>query len=112
MENAHEILGVRTGATEAEIKKAFREGAKRTHPDLAGNGSEAEFKRLLAAYTALSAHPQSRTFRSAPPSAPKRAAPQAEPRGPTTVFHVGPSPFAVANAQYRTIASLPFLIFR
>jgi curved DNA-binding protein CbpA len=111
VESPHDILGVRRDATEEEVKKAFREGVKRTHPDRVDGGDEKELKRLIEAYRVLSTQTQTRTFRREPP--PKRAAPQREePRGPVTVFHTGPSVFATANAQYRTVASLPFLIFQ
>lgn len=53
MENYYDILGVSTEATTAEIKKAFRERAKRVHPDIAGGSTETEMRRLLTAYETL-----------------------------------------------------------
>ena len=32
----YEVLGVQKGATDAEIKKAYRQCAKKYHPDLQG----------------------------------------------------------------------------
>jgi curved DNA-binding protein CbpA len=56
MKNYYELLGVRQDASAAEIKKAFREKAKRLHPDITGGGSEAEgrMRQLIAAYEVLS----------------------------------------------------------
>ena len=56
MKNHYELLGVRRDATAGDIKRAFREQAKKLHPDIAGNGKEAEtgMRRLLTAYEVLS----------------------------------------------------------
>lgn len=52
----YEILGVKKTATEAELKKAYRELAKKYHPDKnKGNkDAEARFKEISEAYAVLS----------------------------------------------------------
>ena len=54
MKNYYDLLGVGRDASAGKIKKAFREKAKRLHPDIAGSAAEAEMRKLLAAYQTLS----------------------------------------------------------
>jgi curved DNA-binding protein CbpA len=54
MENYYSLLGLSREASPAEIKKAFREKAKRLHPDIAGKAAEDRMRKLLAAYEILS----------------------------------------------------------
>ena len=57
----YEVLGVQKTATDAELKSAFRQAAKKYHPDLHPNDTEAEakFKEVNEAYNVLS-DPQKR----------------------------------------------------
>ena len=55
MKDFYKILGVRTNATLAEIKRAYREKAKLLHPDLTGDSSRRdEFNEVVQAYRVLS----------------------------------------------------------
>lgn len=49
----YSILGVSKGATDEEIKKAYRKAAHQHHPDKSG-GDEAKFKEVNEAYQVLS----------------------------------------------------------
>jgi len=51
-ESLYDILGVETNATQAEIKKAYREMAKKHHPDKRGDASQ--FNKVNDAHTILS----------------------------------------------------------
>ena len=50
---AHARLGLRPGASTAEVKVAYRRLAKRFHPDRAGDEGLATFLFIQAAYEAL-----------------------------------------------------------
>lgn len=52
----YEILGVSRDASDAEIKKAFRQQARKHHPDVATDktGAEEKFKEINEAYEVLS----------------------------------------------------------
>ena len=50
----YEILGVKKEATAEQIKKSFRELAKKTHPDKTKEDSEEEMIKINKAYEILS----------------------------------------------------------
>ena len=52
--NYYEILGIQKDATQGEIKKKFRELAKKIHPDKTKEDSEEEMVELNKAYEVLS----------------------------------------------------------
>ena len=54
MTNYYELLKVKQNASIQEIKKAFRERAKRLHPDIAGETGAEEMRKILTAYETLS----------------------------------------------------------
>ena len=55
MRDPYEVLGIQRGASDDEIKKAYRAKCKRWHPDLNPNDPTAEehFKEVQAAYDAI-----------------------------------------------------------
>ena len=58
MRDPYEVLGVAPGASDDEIKAAYRKLAKKYHPDLNGGSAEAEakMKEVNEAYTILIKH--------------------------------------------------------
>jgi curved DNA-binding protein len=63
LKDAREVLGVSSASTPCEIRQAFREAAKRAHPD--AGGDEGAFHQLVDAYNRLQ-DPLSETFVQAP----------------------------------------------
>ena len=54
MENYYSLLGIDKNASSRDVKRAFREKAKRLHPDIAGNVAAEAMRKLLIAYETLS----------------------------------------------------------
>ena len=54
MPNYYKILGIEIDATPEDIKKNFRELAKKTHPDKTKKDSEQEMIKINKAYEILS----------------------------------------------------------
>ena len=53
MKDYYQVLGIERGASEDDVKKAFRKLAQKYHPDKKG-GDEAKFKEVSEAYSVLS----------------------------------------------------------
>lgn len=58
--NPWKVLGLREGATDSEIKKAFRKLAKKYHPDKGGNGSA--FAQISQAFALIATKEKRRQF--------------------------------------------------
>jgi len=53
VDDYYALLGVDRQAGHAELRRAFRKLALKWHPDRAGNGATATFRKIHAAYTVL-----------------------------------------------------------
>lgn len=67
---ARELLGVAPLASAADLRRAFREAAKRAHPDRPG-GSPERFREVTEAYHRLQGPPRSTRERIVQPPAPR-----------------------------------------
>jgi molecular chaperone DnaJ len=76
----YEVLGVTRGASDEEIKRAFRGLARRLHPDVAESPTGESFQAALEAYRVLS-HPKRRRLYDRLGLRSRRPAPR---RGPST----------------------------
>jgi DnaJ-class molecular chaperone len=75
-EAAYALLGLATGASQTEIRRAFRMLSLKLHPDRAGESSTARFQAISAAYASL------KTAAPAKAAPPRRAAPAPVKRAP------------------------------
>lgn len=85
MSRYHDILGIRPGASQEEIKSAFRERALECHPDRAEEGqkeaAQEEFMRVREAFEILSDE-EDRQARPSAPSSNGEAEASGRTRGP------------------------------
>lgn len=79
IKNYYLILGVSRGESTEGIRAAFRQLAKRYHPDRAGAESTPEFREILEAYEVLSDPERRRQYNSELEAAEHRVGPSAAP---------------------------------
>ncbi|KAI5132755.1 hypothetical protein NEAUS05_1545 [Nematocida ausubeli] len=53
MECPYVVLGVSKESSQKEIKRAYIQGVKKTHPDMTRHGTDAEFIRIKEAYAKI-----------------------------------------------------------
>jgi DnaJ domain len=82
----HKVLGVTSEASLQEIRDAYKQKAKRFHPD--GGGEEWAFRILVQAYEMLSSARVARATRNEPP-APTAHAPRPKPEKGAESVHAG-----------------------
>src|SRR6476661_6891074 len=75
-------LGLAPGATQDEIRRAYRRLAKLNHPDAAGDASLPRFLAIQAAYDQLAGPGRIRRVGARPPGRPVDRDPAAETREP------------------------------
>lgn len=85
MVDLYRILGLEPGAGPDEVARAYRDLAKRHHPDRVGGGGEVRMAQINAAYAAL------RNAPAAPPApSPRRAASPGDWLAPAVRHALGP----------------------
>ena len=99
MRDPYEVLGIQRGATDDEIKKAYRAKCKRWHPDLNPNDPTAEehFKEVQAAYDAITKGETGPQMGSRGTAATSRAT--AQTAGSRAISTSGSTPLALGSAS-------------
>lgn len=64
MTNYYRVLGISQDASEDERKSAYRQRARETHPDGAGDADGDDFKEVVTAYETLSDPVKRRAYRA------------------------------------------------
>lgn len=93
-QDLYAVLGVSAGASSPEIRQAYRDLARRLHPDV-HPGSEDAFRRVSAAYEVLGSERRRAEYdraRHAAAGARPVAGAAAERRAPAPSGNVGPTP--------------------
>lgn len=96
---ARELLGVGPLATPQELRRAFRDAAKRAHPDRVGGGAE-PFRRVVEAYHCLNRPAPDRILQ---PPAPRPPASHVLEISPLTAMHGGAVRHRLADGRLLAI---------
>src|SRR5678810_852386 len=103
----YEVLGIKRGASEDQIKQAYRRLARKFHPDLnpGDKSAEEQFKQVQQAYDVLSNAEDRKLYdehgenwravkagAGAPPPGWEGATAQGSPRGTGCLLYTSPSP--------------------
>jgi curved DNA-binding protein len=96
LSRARALLGVGPLAAPGEVRRAFREAAKRAHPDRPGGGAE-QFREVAAAYQKLSDTPVAE--RIVPPPPPRPEPPGVLAISPLVALHGGEASHRLADGR-------------
>jgi curved DNA-binding protein len=97
LKTARQVLGVGPFYTPADLRRAFREAAKRAHPDRPG-GDEARFHQVVAAYHRLQAA-QAAPDRIFQPPAPRPPQPSVLTIGPEMALRGGVAEYRARDGR-------------
>jgi len=98
LKTAREVLGVGPFFTPGELRRAFREAAKRAHPDRSGGGAE-RFRQVVAAYHRLQAGQAAAAERIIQPPAPRPPEPAILRVDPLTALRGGSAEHRLADGR-------------